>query len=53
MAVEIREIEIRADINDVPPAGGAQDFDVAAFRREILEACERKLEYLLRRTRER
>jgi hypothetical protein len=53
MQVEIRDIAVRAEISDEPARDLRHGFDPEAFRRELLEAVERRLDQALRRLRER
>ncbi|MEO1676935.1 MAG: DUF5908 family protein [Pseudomonadota bacterium] len=53
MPVEIREIEIRAEIDGEPKAPSMAVDETEALRRHLLDACERKVEHMLRRALER
>lgn len=51
--VTIREVSVQARVREAAPPAGDSAVDLEAFRREILEACERIAERAVRRDRER
>jgi len=56
MPVEVRQLVVRGSIRGETEAdeyGGQTEIDFEGFREEILEACRRMVEELLRESRER
>ena len=53
MAIEIRELVIRAVVTDAASEAEKMEHALARMKQEILEACRERLQELLRRINER
>lgn len=53
MPIEIRELVIRVSVTEAQPKEQDREAALAALKRDILEACEEKMEEIARRELER
>ncbi|MDJ0822540.1 MAG: DUF5908 family protein [Paracoccaceae bacterium] len=53
MSVEIKELDVRAELRDEHTDAAGNAFDVERLRREILEACREEIDRAFRRRMER
>ncbi|MGD1847033.1 MAG: DUF5908 family protein [Salibacteraceae bacterium] len=53
MPIEIKELIIRTEVVDSPRSNTESSIDLEAMKKELLEACDRKIKTLLKQQKER